>query len=690
MNQDHTSKKQCHKCGRPILEYLQKQNSSKCFVCITEQVPLRKIVASFTQSGLTDSRPGVCRICKGEIRQNDKSIASAYGQVCIHCYTHLSKIQGQNINNLSRDITNLYLIKSAHIVKGPYTKNETFEQIKTRELNGLDEILSTEHFWCYIRDHSEFSEFLRNVNTSSSFAEDTVDVTTTIANSLLTKTEEVSVDITNHDLDEDSIVKEDIIDISESQDIEPVSRVERVSQFTYSDSRAIGKQKKKNYMNNMLLVSLLAIVIIFVYDFYSQRFLEETESEASIFDYRMDKQEALKLYSLGKYSEAKEKLSKLYSFDMSDFEVAIPYAYLLIKEQELLQAKAIFQEVKRISISSLVKSQAENGLGFIAYLNNENQEAENFFREAIRLQPDYEPAQMNLVELLIFNDQVSLAAEALPVTANVESIEPTRLLFHTLIAIKQLGLEEDNAGIVELRRQLLDSVYQIYDYRQEIIFLISLMDYKLSNFQKAQNTVFEALNMSPNTSDKHIHNLHIHFDSVKWKTIYTLYKTIEKAAPEDAYLNLAFSYISHRKGDVLEAKEYLKKVKLQIPSDLTVKAIEAYMEPNLQGQLRLSEALEGANGGVGSNLYFEMVANNCFQKRDFGCSKKAWNMLITNNPSSLEAYTGKAEIAINQGLLAEAQNMVLRALGWSPRYIPMLEMEQYLWQQAQTGGSGEN
>jgi hypothetical protein len=123
----------------------------------------------------------------------------------------------------------------------------------------------------------------------------------------------------------------------------------------------------------------------------------------------------------------------------------------------------------------------------------------------------------------------------------------------------------------------------------------------------------------------------------------------------------------------------------QAPKDPLIQSLYSYI-------LHSSSLEDGASVALGKALEFDMSgtyqlplilqAQFCERQKDFDCSQKYWNQLITKNPNNLTALAGLAQRALDVGDNAQFTSILVRGLTVSPDYKPL----RRLMQKAQAAG----
>ena len=389
------------------------------------------------------------------------------------------------------------------------------------------------------------------------------------------------------------------------------------------------------------------------------------------------KKEAYTNLAYAEYDKALVKFGELYKSKDADFSIQFQYALLLMREKKITETKRILDSLLKTNLSLIEKTQIYLAYGIAFLLSEDLQQAEESFKNSIKLDKDNELAKLNLSDIYIEKQEIEKALDILPVNVGLERLEGVKNI--TLLR-SILEYAKKNRKINSTFKADIDSISEAtnihYEYKQEILFLLAAIELELENELRANQYLLQAINVHPDLTSKHPHERLVYLSYVSWIKLQNIYSKYTKAYERNYLFNASYAYILKRNSDSVEASKYLAKAKIQNSDDLSLQALQLWMKNDKSSDRMLTNFLQNKNGLNYSELYYNLAAEACYKLNDYNCALRAWDIVLLNNPSSLEAVTGKARLLFEKGDIKTAMEIVQTGLGRSPRYIPLLTLEQ--------------
>lgn len=568
-----------------------------------------------------------------------------------------------------------WLVKSSGRILGPFPDSKIIELLRSREVSVLDEVSSPTKRWQTIQYHADFKEIVDNLRKANVSDKTEATWTPTGVTSNLTQT---LTDVGDGDLTDElslsgftntakEIVVHDLPDHTQSPSAGGGGRY----QPPQGHSTAIQRQVEKT-TRGLWIVTIM--ILLAVAAFIVQRRLARGgfESKSSL---TALKQAVMSDVLTGQYADALRELKAFYPDPNQAGEMAIYYGSLLIQvEGQTTIGRRLLNSV--ISSHRPEMKQAYTSLGIADLLDGQLDPAQENFDRALNIDAGYTPAVVNSSIIALQRGDYPVAKSLALKALHLVPLQGEALL---ALAQAQLYLFKSNGDIGELNqvnKMVKDFRAKNWDFAGEIGFYSLYFDF-LKQDRNLENNLRDYLDMDPQLTADHRHNVFIYKGHSQWKVLGRLCEQMaEKMGDSPRVATFLASCFSHE-GRWDQARRSIEKAVQQSPKDALVQAWFSYVLKESSEGNQASVVLGNAssfNRKGDFQLPILLQARFCALSNDFDCARESWQRIYERDLDNLPAVSGLAWVYAHKGPHSEALKFLDKGLKISPDYIPLLQL----------------
>ncbi|MES2965709.1 MAG: hypothetical protein V4760_17640 [Bdellovibrionota bacterium] len=565
------------------------------------------------------------------------------------------------------NVTNtIWLVKSGERILGPYTTEEVVRRIKTKEIVVIDEVISPESRWGYVRDVLAFTAAVEEARGGlMSAREDTEvqgytdQVTLTDTSESFNKVSPVNVD-PRLGYDNDKVKDAEFVD----KPIEakaPLSTLRPVKHFGMEGATP-PRSPRRNFMSLPgMWIGSVVVVLAVIFAIYTSSRPTDTKAGGDLTSVQA---QANRAWNRGEFDRALDLYRRLDRAQHGRPDVAIRLAQLMVRvEGETGEAKRLIQEAR--SSSAETNEGVAMTLGLIALKMGDAREAEKqFSRAGASWMVDYNRG-VAAMKMQMYPKAIAHFRDA--------GREPIALfmLAQALIASNDSPKSQARKDAVSALERLIGKAH---DFRQEALVLRAYLETDVGDVREAARFARRAIETDPELTNDHFHDPAINLDLTGWKDLNRSCVLASGGIPNSlgqALLSLCFA----KENRLNEATTILRQQLNRFPNDALLNSVSAYVHL-LAGREDAARAALRAGVGETSRLGRTIQARLCVREKDDACAEDAWSMLASETPPPITALTGLARIRFAKGDRDGAGALLVRADSLSPRYLPLLRLRE--------------
>ncbi len=602
-----------------------------------------------------------------------------------------------------------WLVKSGDRVLGPFTTDEVARLLRAKEIVVIDEVISPQARWAYVRDVPAFQPVVDEIrrgqmqsredteiqgytNTAQSAQATQVTQVTTAGEQTFTNATQTSTNlnnmpdytVTNAEKTKPTIPnypfeKPQVSTPSSKQTSTPMSapvpqppqapkRPELqplMPSAPVEQSYAIKPARRRP---PGIIIGVLVLVIatgFMVYTVSKKQgagpsiagaSTENLETQASVSWKRGEFDRALELYRAIDRQKPKQPA------------VVARLALLMMQlEGQTVEAKRKLQEVAQDTSNPDAASQVQIALGVAALHNEEMPEAASRFSQA--------------GDTWIANFDKGVAAYAQKdYGAAVTSFQAAGDQAIAALMLARSYLSQAEAlNRPALRKQADDvltrAIATFADYKQELLVVGVYADLSSGSKKRAEARLAQALDVDPDQTSDHFHDPALSRDFVSWATLIPLCRDIHTALESSlssALLGLCLS----KANQIEDASRTLETAINQDPGNAELHAVNAYIHMTADRDDAARASLTLAQKSNGSRLSQILSSRLCVRDRQDACAEEGWSKLASEKNPPLAAYTGLAAIKFQKGDTPTGNALLVNAERVSPTYLPLLRLRE--------------
>jgi Tfp pilus assembly protein PilF len=554
---------------------------------------------------------------------------------------------------------NIWLIRSAGTVKGPFTKPEVENLLSTRELVVIDEIAEPMGSWKPIRDKIEFAKIveilrLKTIEASEGATKFGLDDSHTM--NILDEKDEITGEYVLENLTGNE---------NATKDNQPVKSF---GLNASKEALILASQQKSKVWKTVVLLIIFSLSYV-IYDTFVASEGKKILSAKQYLDV------ANRQLSIGNYASALDNYKEAYDIQPNNLSIHLYLGilYIQVDQSYLLGRKLLINVIEKKG--PFIKL-AETGVGLSYLLEMDYSSAEKHFQKAITIDQNYTPVFANLGTLKYFEGKYTEAIEYL--TASLEDGEKdagVRLIL-TLAYLKQWENSPQLRYLVEGQKTILKNTESQNPYFQQSLMLQTYIESILGDRYVTDIEVFNILNISPNLTENFKKNLFIDRRIIEWEAIEPWCENLVQRVL-GVHSSVLGAYCQIKVGNTKMALKALESQLLKLPEDSLLLSIYSYAlyVSGRQSEAKVSSgrAVE-VDSKVNVKLAYLMQANYCEISQDLECVRLNLEKVLIKEPKNIVALTGLSNYYWEHNDATKANEIYLRALAVSKDYIPLLKL----------------
>ncbi len=544
-------------------------------------------------------------------------------------------------NDLENDNLNSpWLIKANSEILGPFSLHEVFQKILKREIVLLDECCSPNGRWHFLRDDAEVKVKLQQWVEQEE-----------LENSSGTQAVTGTLSVAEHTR-------------------------ETTGGIHKNNKRLSGEQQYSGKPSNSILYSFLGLAIIAILGLGAYIFRSNTKAPVNPkIAFHGLVQKAVKLKNVGEFKKALVYFRKARKLDPKDSEIKLLMAPLVLKEEkQTVLVKRLLQGLAlELHQDSYLKDIYLN-LGLAALHDLSFKEAKNYFDKSIEKDPQYFRAYFNMGVVYFKNNDLKRAIESFQKSQSAQHPLTALTLAQTNVwAAEKAQSQVEKTNYLKAALSALETVDpDVYDYRQEISFLMAYILFQQGDLETAQFYVQKTLKTDPLLTSDHVHDLLLSESLVSWNLWANWCDKLGRSTgPEGKVLN---AYCLFRANKQVTAYRNFEEVSRGSQNSLVFAYFSYFLEYFGKPERALASLKTSLDFGDNPvNILF--MARRCLIVADLSCAKSMFNKLSDIPFFGLHSDSGMAQLAYSKSNLSKAKKLVHSALNKSPNYAPMLKLE---------------
>lgn len=537
---------------------------------------------------------------------------------------------------MSSDIENHpkpWLVRSGGKIFGPLSTADVENQLRSKTLLPLDEILYSYGRWHYIRDEMTFDRVILELRSKFTSVEETMTLSATDTfGSGRTVTEKIE------------------------STAERLNRVEKITSspnqtetFVYEGDKKTQEEVTQKSVPKFIWLCVVAMAGILIYLVF-QKNQGARHGEAQ-FDY----QKGASLFLSGQFDEARVVLEKAMSSGNQAFESGILLAKAIILNGETVLANRVLEDLSETQSDPQKIKEIENLRGLTYLMESKLDEAKKSFSFAIKVDPGFEPAIFNMA---VLNVQKKNFVEAKSLLQSLRGVEnPVVAAFMTEMLMIDKTAPPDEKTLLQGLEFVDSQINKSQEYRQELlVFKLALQAFL--NKPEASETLESILNQDPEYSDHIVPNVSYYLGRVNWTHISNWTDEVAKTLPKGPRVLALQALAKFKSQRKQEGKVLLEDASKQAPKDAVILTLLGYFESQMgrdeEAEVNFKLASEVGESGLTTLIRARM----CEKSKDFACAQPLFEKLVKKNPKNLAAVSGLAGIKLSQGDLEGARASV--------------------------------
>lgn len=542
-----------------------------------------------------------------------------------------------------------WLIRSGSRILGPYTQAEVALKLREKELSLHDEISEPVGRWWPIQYHPRMEDVVEDFRSQT---------TTDLTDALSTRTPTLSLT--------------DALNEGSSKSKSKVQTEPKVVETFGVYKQSPQNKNLKNLQGTFWAASIAVVLLGTGFFWYLQKNkTQKIEMNAQVSDARIAEQALF----VGDYRKALAAYKRLADKNPQGNEYSIYLAplYLQVENQTVLAKR----ELEKINGRDQF-AEAQTAEGLLNFIENNRQKAKENWQKALTINPNYDPASLNLAYDMMASKNWNQARQWLENYYQRDKSSADHNIAYALASLEAFEKNKNQRLLTEADLILSDSYLKIQDRIQDVLLIRSAIAQHTGNQEDFRKNIFDLLNQEIEGFKKVRHNAFVANAWFENEMIAPLCR--EQAAKLTAQPDkgLMETYCFVRAGQMDQAQKKMAQVRDQAPRHPLVQAWASYMLDQQQQQEQASVILGRAMEANRSGEYIQpyiLQAQFCFSRKDYACAEQNWQVVLQQKPDSLMAGTALAQIKMLSGRQAEAAEDVRRLGQQSEDYKPLLEMQ---------------
>ena len=561
------------------------------------------------------------------------------------------------------EIDKKWLVKSANVILGPYSKKEIEQLVSDAIISINDEITEPYTFWWTLQDHPEFKDFAQNVSLQTRVTHLITGIGSRLATitSKTEKNQETTQTLTPTPSVEEAVFQP--MDL-EGEPTAPSPPPDKTSFQSKLESRKEAAKRTHRIVSRIwqgIVFIALSIVLYIAYNEFlipSQKKVESLNST----------QIGMEAYKKGNEEKAFEYLSKGLKENVLKGEEIVALSSLLLKKNKVEQANETLQTLP----SSLFNSVKVLSLKGLAHLREKNfTVAESFFSKAKELEEKSNKIPLrSLINLALLSYIKKDYASTEELINKLIKTGYERGLLYYLRILNNLGQQMSKEKI---ERNIKTFIKFDPEYRQEFYVLLAYLNQK----DKAQREDYieKALNEDPYFTEEYDYDLFTGSYLLDWSHLVPYCKDLFEEDMESPLINGLYGFCLIKSQKKRQAQIYLETARKQASDNPLVASVYVYglieRESFVQAE-SLLDIIQKNNTHKNYIIPYILKARIYELKREWPLVALSLKSLLEINSSHLSGNGGMAYASFQLGDKKAYLTHKERALRMYPHYKKLL------------------
>ncbi len=565
-----------------------------------------------------------------------------------------------------------WLVKSGERILGPFTTDSLGQLLREKEVVVIDEVMSPQSRWAYLRDVPVFQEIVEEIRRGLMQSREDTEVQgyTATAN---VRTEVVTLPGTPSPVATSAAVipiRRQLESTLEGSAEPSAQRAAPKSVMTPRDptrERAIIDELPRRPSKSGVIVGTIALIAAVSFILYWVAHQPRQQATTANTDHLQTL--ASVAWKRGEFERALELYRSIDRAKPAQPFVSARLATLMMKlDGQTVEAKRIVESALPNATDAESKSALEMAAGLAALQSDDATEAAAHFALAGTswiASFDQGVAQMTLknwpAAIQLFEKSGDQAVALLMLgRAQLASVEN---------GVNQTAAQQ--SADAALRKALRASP----DFQQEVLVLAAANDLQMGQRKIASAKIVDAIDTDPNQTSDHFHDPSLSLEFVSWSKFISVCRSIHQdmnSHASAALLGLCLAKASQ----IEDATKFIEQELMKAPGDGHLHAVNAYLHllAGREEAARASLTLAAKNGNP--RLAQILNARLCARDGLEACAEDGWAKLAADSHALIAALVGLAQVREQQGDQATANALMVKADKLSPNYLPLLRMRE--------------
>jgi tetratricopeptide (TPR) repeat protein len=602
-----------------------------------------------------------------------------------------------------------WLVKSGDRVLGPYTTDEVAKLLRSKEIVVIDEVMSPQGRWAYIRDVQSFHPVVEEIRRGQMQAREDTEIQG-YTNTVIGPTTNVSTthinDMPDHTVTEVEKAKAPQTSgaagnpasknpTSKTPSPQPASPAANVQPQTpvppkpvmtpkekkperQSDIRQLSIETPADPTYNMrprqrkapgLLIGGLVLLFAAVFVVYtvSKKTTPTTGAATTVSTENLETQASV-AWKRGEFERALELYKAIDRQSPNQPLVVARLALLMMQlEGQTVEAKRMLQSVSENIKDVEASSQVQIALGLAALHNEDAKEAISRFSAAGSSWIASFNTGVAHASLKDWNAAVRSFGEA--------GAQPIATYMLAKVQLSEAEAMSKPALRKDAESTITKGLSRFADFHQELLVLGAYSDLLSGNKKRAEARALQAVEVDPEQTPDHFHDPALSLEAASWAQLVPMCRSIDSAL--ESSVSAALMGICLAKSNQLEDAAKAIDAKLSLDTgNPYLHSANAYLHMTADRDDAARASLTLASKSASSRLTQILSARLCVRERQDACAEEGWSKLASEKDPPLAAYTGLAQIKFQKGDTPTGNALLVNAEKISPTYLPLLRLRE--------------
>lgn len=561
----------------------------------------------------------------------------------------------------------IWLIKSSTYLTGPFSQEDIFAQIKSRQIVAIDEIVPAFGNWSYVRDIDIFRDELLKANAQAGRGEITKTASSgTQSTDQLTQTEnlEATEEITSAGGGVDRT--------NPNPDLGPLN------------TRNLPKTPPQNFIKKpepqpfgwtrfFLSVALFAALVFggkWAYFEFINKKGPDIDADQSLMMAQAD-------FAKGDYKNAYKHFQNIIKVGAantpSNFYIQMA-ALVLNQERQTVYARDLLSQAPK-QMQNTPEWLTTQGLSYL--IDQNYSKAEGYFLKSIRQNPQFLAAWVNIGHLYLSQKKYQEAWDHFYASYIRGYREGHIPMYMALTLIDQWRISSDSNLLTKANELVENFMVTNADRRDYLSIMHIWLKNKISNVS-LDSEIDNFIQYDPyGFNEIRLNAYEYVFDP---KNLEPFCEEIFSKLPREQMQTLLYSSLCYQRigfiGDIVEGP--IKKASERYGTEPLVYGAQAVVLSQMGVQYQKSLLIGRAISTDSKSKYtlpLILQAHFCEDKGDFKCAYKYWKMVNDRDKLEIGAYSGMAKYFLSQRKINDARTWIADGLLIAPSYKPLIELQ---------------